>query len=294
MTRTWRIVPLLLGTLAAAWAAPARAESVRVGFYPSRDRAEVVRAAQAFCEFCAASTGFTVEAVVADNYTENVNALTEGKIDLAWLSPISVVHAVQNGEAQVLLKSMRREQPYYWGAVIVRAESSVKTIADLKGKRFGWTDPTSTAGHLLTRAALIRAGVRPEKEFGSNQFLGGHDRLVQAVLKGTVDAGATFANDPEKGIGAWTVYLKPEEATRVRAIFYTEPIPGDAIAGSAPLLADRKADADTMVSCLLSMGDDPQGKTLLQALYNVDRLIPAESKDYDTVRLAVEALRQGP
>ncbi len=293
MTRSRRIATLIFGTLAAVWPARPSAAAVRVGFYPSRDRSEVVRAAKAFCDYFAAATGFTVEPVVAENYIDGVNALTQGRVDLAWLSPISVVHAEQNGKARVLLKSMRREEPYYWGAVVVRAESGIKEIGDLKGKRFGWTDPTSTAGHLLTRAALIRAGVRPEREFASNQFLGGHDRLVKAVLKGTVDAGATFANDPEKGIGAWNVYLKPDEAARVRAIFYTEPIPGDAIAGSTPLLTERTAEADSMLACLVRMGDDPQGKTLLQALYNVDRLIPAESKDYDTVRLAIEALRQG-
>lgn len=295
MTRSWRIAALLCVALAAGVPAPAADETVvHVGFYPSREREEVIKAARAFCSYCEQTMGITVQPVVAENYTQGVEALADGIVDLAWLSPISVVNAEQNGKARVLLKSMRREEPYYWGAVVVRAESGIASISDLSGKRFGWTDPTSTAGHLLTRAALIRAGVRPERDFGSNQFLGGHDRLVRAVLKGTVDAGATFANDPEKGLGAWTIYLTADEAARLRPIFFTEPIPGDAVAASATFLADHKATADSLVSCLVRMGDDPRGKVLLQSLYNVDRLIPAESKDYDSVRLAVETLRQGP
>lgn len=284
--------------LAAALAAPAlparAAETVRVGFYPSRDRSEVARAAKAFCAYVASSTGLTVEAVVAGNYNEGVGALTSGDVDLAWLSPISVVQAERLGGVHVLFKSMRRDEPYYWGAVVVRKESGITTIEGLRGKRFGWTDPTSTAGHLVTKAALIRAGIRPENEFASNQFLGGHDRLVKAVLDGTVDAGATFANSPEKAIGAWTVYLAPEDAARLSAIFYTEPIPGDALAGSDAFTKKRKAVADTVSACLAAMGDDESGKALLKALYDVDKLIAAESKDYDGVRLAVEALRQGP
>lgn len=270
------------------------AETVRIGFYPSRDKGEVMRAAKAFCAYVTGATGVTAEAVVAGNYSEGVGALTSGDVDLAWLSPISVVQAERLGGVHVLFKSMRRDEPYYWGAVVVRKDKEIATIEALRGKRFGWTDPTSTAGHLLTKAALIRAGIRPEKEFASNQFLGGHDRLVRAVLDGTVDAGATFANSPEKGIGAWTVYLTPEEAAQLSAIFYTEPIPGDALAGSDAFIAKRKAIADKVSACLAAMGDDESGKALLKDLYDADKLIAAESKDYDGVRLAVEALRQGP
>jgi phosphate/phosphite/phosphonate ABC transporter binding protein len=294
MSRAWRIATFAAAALTAALPAVALGETVRIGFYASRDREEVTRAAKAFCSYCEQTMSVSVVPLVAETYTEGVGALADGSVDLAWLSPISVVQAEQNGKAHVLLKSMRREEPYYWGAVVVRAESGIASIGDLKGKRFGWTDPTSTAGHLLTRAALIRAGMRPERDFGSNQFLGGHDRLVKAVLKGTVDAGATFANDPEKGFGAWTIYLAADEASKLRAIFYTEPIPGDAVVGSTAFLTDRRAVADSMIACLTRMGDDPKGKSLLQSLYNVDRLIPAESKDYDSVRLAVEALRQAP
>ncbi len=284
-----------LTAVAPVAVAPASAaDVVKIGFYPSRSRGEVMRAAKAFCAYVAEKTEVVVEPVVAANYVEGVDALAKGRVDIAWLSPMSVVSAEKFGKVRVLFKSMRRDEPYYWGAVVVRKDSGITTIEGLHGKKFGWTDPTSTAGHLLTKASLIRAGTRPERDFGSNQFLGGHDRLVQAVLDKTVDAGATFANDPQKGIGAWTAYLKPEEAELLTAIFYTEPIPGDAIVGADGFLAKRKAVADKVAACLTAMGDDPLGKSLLQGLYDVDKLITAESKDYDGVRLAVEALTQGP
>ncbi|MFN0152199.1 MAG: phosphate/phosphite/phosphonate ABC transporter substrate-binding protein [bacterium] len=287
-------LPLALALTLAFAPARASAEAVRFGFYPSRDRAEVELAAKAFCAHVAAGTGLTIEPVVSKNYTAGVASLTAGEVDVAWLSPFSLVSAEAGGKARVLLKSVRRDQPFYWGAVIVKKESGLETIADLKGKKFGWTDPSSTAGHLVTKAALIRAGIKPETDFGANQFLGAHDRLVKAVLDGTVDAGATFANDPANQIGAWTIYLSAEQASQIKPIFFTEPIPGDAVAGANAFLNAHKDESERLVRFLIAMGETEEGRTLLKTLYDIDRLTDAEDKDYDAVRLAVEVLRGGP
>lgn len=273
-----------------ASAQTAAADTIRFGFYPSREREQIVAAAKAFCAHVAGGTELTVVPVVSKNYTSGVTALTSGDVDLAWLSPMSVVSAEAGGRAHVLLKAVRRDQPFYWGAVIVKRDSGIETIAQLAGKKFGWTDPSSTAGHLVTKAALMRAGVKPESDFGANQFLGAHDKLVHAVLDGTVDAGATFANDPEEEVGAWTVYLPAEDAMKIKPIFFTEPIPGDAVAGSAAFLDEQKDVSARVVRFLIAMGESEEGRALLKNLYDIDRLAEAEAKDYDSVRLAVKVL----
>jgi len=286
---------VLIGAIAVTLAASsAFADTVRFGFYPSRDREEIVLAAKAFCAYVAGGTGLTVEPVVSKNYTAGVASLAAGEVDVAWLSPFSLVSAEAGGKVRVLLKSVRRDQPFYWGAVIVKKGSGLASIADLKGKKFGWTDPSSTAGHLVTKAALIRAGIKPETDFATNQFLGAHDRLVRAVLDGTVDAGATFANDLTSGVGAWTVYLPAEQAAEIQPIFFSEPIPGDAVAGAAGFLNAHKDESARLVRFLTAMGESEEGRTLLKALYDVDRLAEAEDKDYDAVRLAVKVLSGAP
>lgn len=285
---------LISASVIALAASSLCAETVRFGFYPSRDREEIVLAAKAFCAHVAAGTGLTIEPVVSKNYTAGVASLSGGEVDVAWLSPFSLVSAEAGGKVRVLLKSVRRDQPFYWGAVIVKKGSGLASIADLKGKKFGWTDPSSTAGHLVTKAALIRAGIKPETDFAANQFLGAHDRLVKAVLDGTVDAGATFANDLTNEIGAWTVYLTPEQAAEIKPIFFTEPIPGDAVAGSAAFLSANKDESERLVRFLVAMGESDEGRALLKALYDIDRLAEAEDKDYDAVRLAVKVLSGAP
>lgn len=288
--RTLAPFSVVMTLIIGATAVTASAETIRFGFYPSRERDEVVAAAKAFCAHVAGGTELTVVPVVSKNYTTGVSALTTGDVDLAWLSPMSVVSAEAAGKARVLLKAVRRDQPFYWGSVIVKRDSGIEAITQLAGKKFGWTDPSSTAGHLITKAALMRAGVKPESDFAANQFLGAHDKLVRAVLDGTVDAGATFANDPEEEVGAWTVYLSPEDAMKIKPIFFTEPIPGDAIAGSATFLDAKKEVTARVVRFLIAMGESEEGRALLKNLYDIDRVAEAEDKDYDSVRLAVKVL----
>ena len=220
-------------------------------------------AAKAFCAYVSEDTGIEFVPVVCKTYTQGVSDLTEGRVDLAWLSPISVVTAEGTRKARVLLKAVRRDEPFYWGAVIVKKGSGIESLKAGEGEERRWTDPSSTAGHLMTKAALIRAGIRPETDFVSNQFLGAHDRLVKAVLDGVVQAGATFANDPEKKVGAWTVYLPPEEASQIVPIFFTEPIPGDAVAAGVAFADGKKETLDLTTACLVRMGEDEKGKALL-------------------------------
>ena len=68
-------------------------------------------------------------------------------------------------------------------------------LADMKGKKLGFADPDSTSGYLVPNVTLPEAVGAPIKEFfASTGFGGGHENLVLEVLKGTFDAGTTWAS----------------------------------------------------------------------------------------------------
>jgi ABC-type phosphate/phosphonate transport system substrate-binding protein len=77
---------------------------------------------------------------------------------------------------------------------------------------------------------------------------------------------------------------------KIKPIFFTEPIPGDAIAGSATFLDAKKEVTARVVRFLIAMGESEEGRALLKNLYDIDRVAEAEDKDYDSVRLAVKVL----
>lgn len=286
-----RLTLLAAALLAASLFAPGPEAAdekpvVRFGFYPSHNREQLGILAKEFCHYLTENTEYRFVPVVSRNYDDLIDGFETNKVDFAWLSPLSYVKAERTGNARVLLKSVRGSDPFYYGAVVVRRDSGIRTIQDLKGKRMGWAFPSSTAGFMFTKAALHAQGIEADRFFQSNTFIGGYDEIVKSVLHGRVDAGAVFANDRENKRGAWTQYLGPRDGRKLKAIFYTKPIPGDTITGSRRFIDANPKITNAILRGLLEMGDDPEGKKLLHDLYQVDYLVDAESGDYESVREA--------
>ena len=61
----------------------------------------------------------------------------------------------------------------------------------LKGRSFAFGDLHSTSSHIVPRAMLLAEGV-DVKDLQSYNYLGHHDDVVKAVLKGDFDAGAVM------------------------------------------------------------------------------------------------------
>lgn len=283
--KTLAFMALLAGLLHPS----ARADekpTIHFGFYPSHNREQLSILAGEFCQYINTRTGFKVEPVVSKDYDDIVAGITDGEIDFAWLSPLSFVKAEQMGNARVLLKSVRGSNPFYWGAIVVRRDKGIDSVDGLRGKRMGWTYPSSTAGYIFTKAALNAQGIDADTYFSANSFIGGYDELVKAVVLGTVDAGAVFANDTDGQKGAWTQYLNASERRLLKPIFYTKPIPGDTVTGSKKFIDGNPKVTNEILNALLEMGNDEKGQQLLTDLYQVDYLVDAESGDYASVREA--------
>jgi phosphonate transport system substrate-binding protein len=260
--------------------------TIRIGFYPSHNREQLTVLAKEFCAYLSEKTKFTYEPVVSKDYEDLIAGITKGDVHFAWLSPLSFVKAEAQGNARVLLKSVRGSSPFYWGAIIVRRDKGIEGLDGLRGKRMGWTYPSSTAGYIFTKAALHAEGIDADTYFATNSFIGGYDELVKAVVDGVVDAGAVFANDTENKKGAWTQYLDAKDRRLVKAIYYTKPIPGDTVTGSRLFIDQNPKITNEVLEALLDMGNNEQGKRLLADIYQVDYLVDAESGDYDSVREA--------
>ena len=77
----------------------------------------------------------------------------------------------------------------YDGVILVKAKDPAHDAQALKGKKFAFVDPYSVSGFILPAQYLQKAGVRVQAEFA-----GSHDKALHALLKGDVDAVATYAD----------------------------------------------------------------------------------------------------
>jgi phosphonate transport system substrate-binding protein len=136
-----------------------------------------------------------VNLFVGTNYSSIITAMTSGKADVAAFGPLSYVLAADKGGAQAILRSLApaNKADHYYAYIITTPKTGIKTLADLKGKKFSFVDPASTSGNLVPRYTLLNAGINPDKDLQAT-YIGGQNLSLTAVLSGKVDAGA-FASD---------------------------------------------------------------------------------------------------
>jgi phosphonate transport system substrate-binding protein len=240
--------------------------------------------AQPLVDILRKELGMEIEPFVATDYTGIVEALRVHKLDVAFLAPASYVLAKNEADIKVILKSERKGIPFYYAAIITRADSGIKSLDDLRGKTFAFGDSLSTTGHVFPRKMLKEKGIDPIRDLKQILYSGGHDATVLAVLNGKVDAGATYANSPDSKDTAWMRYLKdPADVKRIRAIAFSEPIPADNLVVSNsldPKIVKRLEDV------FVELSRDAKGKKMLRDLYQIDGFVPATDHDYDSVRKA--------
>jgi phosphonate transport system substrate-binding protein len=80
--------------------------------------------------------------------------------------------------------------------MVVRADSGITNIEQMRGKALAWADPNSASGYLIPRFSLRRAGigVEPGQYFSRTGFGGGHEQAVVAVLQRQYDAAVTWTS----------------------------------------------------------------------------------------------------
>ncbi|HVZ38339.1 MAG TPA: phosphonate ABC transporter ATP-binding protein [Candidatus Kapabacteria bacterium] len=292
MKRTGLLMAMIaLAFMASTCTTERPANEVVIGLNPSERSENVQKNADVLARLISERSGLNVKIFVAQDYSGLVEALRGRTIDFAFFAPVSYVFAERIAGARVLLKAERKGKPYYYGCIVVNADSSYRTLADLKGRNIAWVDPTSASGHIFPKAALVEAGIDPETFFAKQTFAGGHDAVLLSVINGTISAGATYANDTAGEDGSWTQLGKGAFKGRIRPIFYSPPIPGDNLATTQHLIDTRPEIVRKIRDAVAGLTDNPAGRQLMQQMYHVDAMIPAAGADYDPVRRAADLLK---
>lgn len=263
---------------------PPTPDLLKIAFVPSTEAEKIVEETVEFDKLLSAELGIPVKSVVLPHYVAAVEALGTGDCLVGWIPPLAYVYANERHGARPALIAVRKGQPFYQGQIVVRSDSDILTLDDLRGKRFAFVDPNSTSGNLYPRALLKSAGIDPDSQFKAAIYSGGHDTALIAVLQGSVDACACFVDVRER---VKDVYPKVMLETRVLAV--TEKIPGDPVVlAGTKYLSDEWAKKIT--DALLAVMHSEEGKKVIYEIYEIEDLIPASSRDFEVVRKMAEEL----
>jgi phosphonate transport system substrate-binding protein len=238
------------------------------------------------CELLSESVGHVFYPHHALSYAELSVGLERGELGLAWTPPIPAIDLQDRNAASLLVAPVRKGSTLYHAAMIVRP-GSVKTLADLKGKRAGWVDRDSAAGYIVPRLHLAANGFDPAGFFGQELFLGSHIAVIDAVVSGRVDVGGTFckveSHTGRVANGAWTT-PDGKNPKPVEALATIGPIPNDMIVASNKLSPEMRAR-------LFRWFLDPQPRVLeiLGELVRADSCRAPTPSHYEPLRKMIAA-----
>lgn len=185
------------------------------------------------------SAKISVQATKAS--AENLNLLQQGKGEVAFALADAVSDAWK-GDAEAgfktPLKKLRAASGLYsnYIQIIANAESGIKTIADLKGKRISVGAPKS--GTELNARAILKAAGLSYKDFAKVEYLGFGEsvelmknRQLDVTLQ-SVGLGAASIRDLAVSINIVVVSIPPEVVAKVGDPAYqAATIPADTYNG---------------------------------------------------------------
>jgi len=157
---------------------------------PSVEQQQLATSGEQLGKMIEKQTGLSIKMSVPTSYAAVVEAMGANQVDVGWLPPFAYVLARQKHGVEVVLKSVRGGSASYNCLVIARADSGIRKVEDLKGKRFAYVDALSTSGCIYPKILLMNNGYDPEKFFRQTIFAGSHDAAIVAVYNRTVDGGA--------------------------------------------------------------------------------------------------------
>lgn len=273
------MVAVLVFALAACGGAPklGTAENpIIMSFVPSGDTQDIIASGDTLAQMVSERTGLVVKANVGTDFSSVREAMCAGKAQIGWLNTFNYVLANEQCGVDAALATSRFGSSTYAGQIIVRADSGISTIADLKGKVMCWVDPASTSGYIIPRIMLAAEGINPDTDFSQTVEAGSHNNVVTQVYNGDCDAGATFS-DARTGIEKEF----PDVLEKVVVLATTSDIPNDSVS----FIKDFPAEMRTkIVAALLDISASPEGQEALNTLYNIESLVESSDSFYDVFR----------
>jgi sulfonate transport system substrate-binding protein len=146
---------------------------------------------------------YVIEPVRFGGGGEQITALATGDVDLAALGASAMVSAIQNAglDIRAVADVLRDGEPgYFTHPYIVKADSGIEEVKDLRGKRLA-TNQIGSSSDMGLRAALRAAGLQDTDVTSVEVAFSNHPSFIR---QGTVDLitalpqfRAEFAKDPK-------------------------------------------------------------------------------------------------
>ncbi|WP_336950029.1 phosphate/phosphite/phosphonate ABC transporter substrate-binding protein [Staphylococcus hominis] len=260
-------------------------KSLTVGFIPSQNAQILNAKVKPLQQLLSNELEVPVKVHIATNYNTMIEGLKSKKIDIAFISPVSYTLAHDAHAADVLLKSKgylvdnkgnqtHHLVDYYRSQIVVRKDSNINHLKDLKDKKIALQDVESTSGYIYPLATLMEKGIK--KSDIQIQQVKGHDQGLIALLNHDVEAVATYQDARAD--------LKKDDSDiyqETKVIYRTKKIPNDTISVRNDMSNKWK---NKISQAFINISHTKKGKQIISDIYGHQGYEKAKDSDFDTVR----------
>lgn len=286
---------LLFSTLLlAACDRPVTGPAVRIGYMNCNSAAETLQRFRPLTVYLQERLGVPCETVPVDtqDFEERFAA---GEFAFGHFNSLLYVILKENLDIELLATEMRGQYGSSTaGGIIVRADSPIRSLDDLRGKRMLYGPQLAPTGYLAQYDLMLDAGLDPERDLAYYAIPHGsfkHEKVIYGVYFGEYDVAAAPMLDLEIMIRDGKV-----DADDFRVLAQSEIIPyctfGAAKDADPQLIARfRQALLDLTPETTVEI-DGERVKVLKSAW--IDGFEALSDKDYDPIRAMARRVNMPP
>jgi len=265
----WMWHTLICVFVCASWSVPAAAakQRIRFGSVAMDIPAVMHRRLTPLTHYLSQTLGMPVSLKLAENMPGAIRDVADGKVDLAYLTPVAYLKAHSKSGVKLVVKTITEGKGSFKLMIVVRSDSPIQSVADLAGKKFAFGDRAA----LLQRAVVVGSGVKLS-QLQSYDFLGHYDNIVRAVLHGEYDAGIVKDTMAYK----W-------QGKGIRVIYASEDLPPYNIAARANI-SDKMLHKLKKAFLDLDARNSEHMKIIKTLDKNYDGFATTSDREYDIVR----------
>jgi len=253
-----------------------RRPSLVLGLIPERNIFKQLDRYEPLANYLSEKIGADVKLKVLTRYGNIIDNFASAGLDGAFFGSFTytLAHAKLGVEAIARPETVGGVSTYY-GLLFVRKDSGIKSVGDMKGKRFVFVDRATTAGYLLPRAFFKAHRIENYKTFFKETYFSGtHEDAIFDVLNKKAEIGAA-KNTVFARLAAVDSRVKDELVILARS----PDVPENGLAVKKDL---DHTIRNKLQEALLNMQNDIQGMNVLQNL-GAKRFIETTNSDYANV-----------
>jgi phosphonate transport system substrate-binding protein len=255
-------------------------ELLRVALLPDESPSTVIKNNQGLKAYLEKTLNKKVELIVTTDYSSMIEAMRNGRLELAYFGPLSYVLCRSKCEVEPFAALSKGGSTTYQSVVIGNVAAGLQSIEDIKGKRMAYGDPASTSSHLIPKSMLAEKGLLTKESY-EEHFAGNHDAVAKNVEQGNAQAGGL-----SKPIFESLLERKIIDPGKVKVLAESRPYPQYPWTMRSDLDEDLKA---RIKAAFLELKD----KDVLKP-FKADGFGPISDSDYKPVRDLISLLKVDP